>query len=166
MRRARWLILIAILVIAGAVFRTYTARIERIRKEAPAPAKPLEDNVDARSRDWVYVKTDSARGRDVVEVRAKNVRMIKEPSLTELEDVRLKLYHKDGKVYDYVTCARAMFDTAAKALVSEGEVQIAMGVELYPVYGDVMRTGEQCMGDFVPCHARETCFKRHTHSFF
>ncbi len=126
MRRARWLLLAAILCILVSVGTTYFKRKETLASAAPPPPKPLESGIDGRANDWVWVKSDGTR--PVVEVRAKRFRQIREPSLMELDQLELRLYHKDGSEFDLVRSDRAQFDMPAKSLFSEGDVEITMGV--------------------------------------
>src|SRR2546428_316473 len=125
MRRSRWLFLAAILCILVSVGATYFKRKETLVNDAPPPPARLEAGVDGRANDWVWVKSDGTR--PVVEVRAKSVRQIKEPSVMELDRIELRLYHKDGSEFDLVKSDKAQFDMPAKTLYSEGEVEITMG---------------------------------------
>ena len=126
MRRARWLLLAAILGILVSVSTTYFKRKESLASAAPAPPKPLESGIEGRANDWVWVKSDGTR--PVVEVRAKRFRQIREPSVMELDQIELRLYHKDGSEFDLVRSGTAQFDMPAKSLFSEGGVEITMGV--------------------------------------
>src|SRR5712691_5752258 len=126
MRRSRWLFLAAILGILVSVGATYFKRKETLASEAPPPPPRLDNGLDGRANDWVWVKSDGTR--PVVEVRAKSVRQIREPSVMELDRLELRLYHKDGSEFDLVKSDKAQFDMPAKALYSEGGVEITMGV--------------------------------------
>ncbi len=126
MRRTRWLFLAAILGILSSIGATYFNRKGRMEKDAPAPPKPLESGVDASIPDWVYTKSDGER--PVVQVRAKSFRQMKDQSVSELDGLELRLYHKDGSEFDLVHSAHARFDMSAKVLFSDGEVDITMGV--------------------------------------
>ena len=88
--------------------------------------KPLETGVDGRANDWQHTvfKGDQKH----FTIRARNIREIKEPSLMELEGVELQLFHDDGEKSDLIRSEKAQFDTAAKTLYSDGEVDIIMGV--------------------------------------
>ena len=46
----------------------------------------------------------------------------------ELDQIELRLYHKDGSEFDLVRSDKAQFDMPAKSLFSEGGVEITMGV--------------------------------------
>jgi lipopolysaccharide export system protein LptA len=138
MRAARWLLPLAILLIIYQVATTYYSRRRTLAENAPAPVKPLEKDIEGRANDWVWVKSDG--NRPVVEVRAKNFRQIKEPSVMELEGLELHLFHKDAKEYDLVRSDRAQFDIAGKSLYSEADVEITMGVPVdKPPHGRILK---------------------------
>jgi LPS export ABC transporter protein LptC len=125
MRFSRWLILAAILSIVAFVAQTYAKRKLTLAQDAPAPPAPLETGIDGRASDWVYTQSDGEHPR--VTVRAKSFRQVKAPSVMELDGVELQLFHKEGGQFDLVKSAKAQFDIAAKALYSEGDVEITMG---------------------------------------
>jgi lipopolysaccharide export system protein LptA len=138
MRRVRWLLPVAIVVIGYLVFNTYVARKKSLAANAPAPVKPLEKDTEGRANDWVWVKSDG--DRPVVEVRARNFRQIKEPSIMELEGLELHLYHKDAKEYDLVRSPKAQFDIPGKSLYSDADVEITMGVPVdAPPHGRILK---------------------------
>lgn len=130
MRRARWLLLAAISVLVIALSSTYYGRLELLRKEAPAPPKPLKKGVDIGAKDWEYRKSDE--GRPLVYIRARGFQEIKTPPHMELEGVELHLFHKDGQQYDRVTSKSASFSKDSSELYSDGDVEIVMGI---PVEG-------------------------------
>jgi len=138
MRPARWLLLLAILCIVGGVAVVYNQRKVTLAKEIPPAPKPLERGTDGRASDWVWVKSEG--DRPVVELRARNFRQVKEPSVMELEGVELKLYHKNASQFDLVRTAKAQFDIPGKSLFAEGDVEITMGVHAEgPQHGRVLK---------------------------
>src|ERR1700722_8673696 len=128
MRRTRWLFLAAIFGILVFVGVTYFKRIARLIGEAPVLAKPLEENVNARSQYWTYgdFKGDKQR----VFIQAKNMRQIRDSSAVELEDVEMHLFHKQDGKYDLVVSAAAQFNPTAKTLYSDGNVDITRDVPI------------------------------------
>jgi lipopolysaccharide export system protein LptA len=126
MRLVRRLFLLAILAILSVVgARYYLQRAEQIAAAPPAPAS-LPVNTAAAGKDWVYAYT--VDDKPVVEIRAGDMRQIREPDVIQLDRVALKIFHKQGREYDQVESARAVFDRAEGALISEGEVTIRLAV--------------------------------------
>ena len=126
MRRVRWLILAAIVLIAIAIYTTYVQRKAALARDTVPPPPPLEKGIEGRANDWVYTQSDGDRPK--VTVRAKSFKQVRAPSVMQLEGVELQLFHKDGSAYDLVHSAEAEFDIAGKSLFSEGEVEIQMGI--------------------------------------
>jgi len=126
MRHTRWLFLAAIAVIVVMVGVTYIKRRDILAKEVVVQPKPLETGLDGRANDWQHTvfKGDQKH----FTIRARNIREINEPNLTELEGVELQLFHEDGEKSDLISSDKAQFDVAAKTLYSDGEVDIIMGV--------------------------------------
>ena len=126
MRHTRWLFLAAIAVVVFMVVATYIKRRDILANEHPVQPKLLEAGIDGTSVDWVHTvfKGDQKH----FTIRAHNIREIKDPSLTELEGVELQLFHEDGAKSDLIRSEKAQFDTVAKTLYSDGEVEITMGV--------------------------------------
>lgn len=126
MRRTRRLLLLAIVLIVGGVWGTYYLQKTRQARQAPPPPETLPVNVNAEGKDWVYTQHDGRR--PVVEVRARKMRQVAEPSQLELEQVELRIFDPDGKKYNQVRSTYASFDTDAGILYSDGEVEIALGI--------------------------------------
>jgi lipopolysaccharide export system protein LptA len=126
MRRARRLLLLVILLILAGVGITY--HVQRGMQERSAPPAPtsLPGHISAAADHWRWSHTDG--NRRIVEAEARNWRQIKEPSRFELEDVELRFFQKDGKIFDKVRSAKADFDIDQKLLHSPGEVEITMAV--------------------------------------
>jgi lipopolysaccharide export system protein LptA len=126
MRRGRWLILVAIVLIAFAIGATYFQRKAALIRDAPSPPPKLATGIDGSADDWVYTQSDADRPR--VTVRAKSFKQVRAPSVLQLDGVELQLFNKDGSEYDLVHSAQAEFDIPGKSLYSDGPVEIAMGV--------------------------------------
>ncbi len=63
-----------------------------------------------------------------------------ESSLTELEHVELKLYHKGATEFDLVHTDKAQFDPKSKSLYADGQVDITMGVKVDgPQHGRLLK---------------------------
>ena len=127
MRRTRWLVLAAISFLLIAVGMSYFGRVTLQRKEARKPPRPLLPGIEGTAERWHYRKSNGPK--PVAEISAGRVRMIKEPSKYQLDDVELHLFHKDGGEYDQIKSARAEFDIASGIMFSGGEVEIVRGVK-------------------------------------
>jgi lipopolysaccharide export system protein LptA len=130
MRRTRWLFLAAIVGIVLSVGATYVKYKALGERNAPTPPKRLDSNLDAASQDWTYTKSIGTQQQFFV--RAHTMRKRNDSSFIEMDGVELRLFKKTGDEYDLVQCAAARFDESAKILVSDGAVDITMGV---PVEG-------------------------------
>lgn len=93
---------------------------------ATKPPAPLAENVAGTADRWQWSRT--VDGKPIVEVSAREYRMIQSPSRVELEDVELKIFGGSTETYDLVKSRRADVDTQAKTMYSEGEVEITMQV--------------------------------------
>ena len=132
MRRTRWLLLAAIFVIIGWVGAAYLKSKAAFDRNAPTAPAPLDPRFDAQSQSWHAARFDTATGRPIWKMRAKEARELKSPPVTELEGVELELYDKDATEYDLVKSDKAHFDATAKKLFSDGDVDIQMNL---PVEG-------------------------------
>jgi lipopolysaccharide export system protein LptA len=126
MRSLRWLILLAIGLLAAFVGYTYHLRTADQSHTKVAPAAAVPDGVNVQSEEWTFTQTEN--GREKARMRAKNMRQMKEQSKIELEGVTLEIPHKDGKQYDRVKTQRAEFDQKNEILYADGEVEIFMDV--------------------------------------
>ncbi|HRJ20400.1 MAG TPA: LptA/OstA family protein [Bryobacteraceae bacterium] len=126
LRRARWLLLLAILLIAGTVSAVFVAQRGEQRRARPLLSAPLEPGTSATAEDWQYEIKDGDRPK--ARIRAKEFRQVKEPSAFLLNGLEMRLYGPDPATYDLIRSARASFDTADGLMYSEGDVEITMGV--------------------------------------
>jgi lipopolysaccharide export system protein LptA len=125
-RRARWLLLLAIVAILTGVGLTFISQSQILRRTAPKKSAPLAPNLSATAEHWEYTKTEG--DRIAFKVRARNYSQVKEPSTFLLEDLELEIYSKDGKTTDLVKTDKATFDTDQGSLYADGDVQITMGL--------------------------------------
>ncbi|MDX2177943.1 MAG: hypothetical protein SFV18_00020, partial [Bryobacteraceae bacterium] len=119
-----WLGLLALAAIAG-VGVAYRTALERQRRDTPPPPKSLEQGLTAKATEWAWSQT--VGGKTLVEVRAKDFRQVREPAVTELKGVELKIFDDDGNHFDRVTSASAEFSVADGKLYSDGDVEITLG---------------------------------------
>jgi len=130
MRRARWLVLILIVAIVGAIAVIFQAQKTAQTRNAPKAPPRLPDQMSARANDWTWEQTRD--GRPIVRVWARDFNQNAEGNRIELQGVTLHLFHKDGKAFDKVKSEKADFDLPNGMLFSEGEVDITMGVATPP----------------------------------
>jgi len=126
MRRARWLILLAILALVTAVAFIYRSQRRTQRSLEVAAPPPLASNLSAAAQNWSYTQMDG--DRPVVSISARSFAESRDATTVDLEDVELKIYHKDAQEFDRVRSAKVAFDKNAGSLYSEGDVDITMGV--------------------------------------
>lgn len=127
MRRTRAFLLLAIALLLAATGGTYYFQRKTQFGRKPVLPERLPQNVQAAQRDWVYFKGEGETPS--VEIRARHMqRMEEESPRVQLEDVRMKLFHKDGREYDLVTSEHAVFTENERVLFSDGAVEIILGV--------------------------------------
>jgi len=132
MRSVRWLLLVAIAVIAVAVFgiyRTQRARAKASERAVP-PAVPLGTSANALDWEWGESTPD---GKPSIEVHAKRQTVSQDANKIQLQEVELQIFQKDGKKYDRVRCPEAEMTVSDKKLYAPGEAEITLDV---PVKGD------------------------------
>ncbi|HLK46885.1 MAG TPA: LPS export ABC transporter periplasmic protein LptC [Bryobacteraceae bacterium] len=127
MRGARWLLLVAMAAIIGAVSFTYRAQQKILRDQAPAKPAALPPELNSTSHNWRWTETDS-KGCKTANIEADETREVKDSSRVELKNVGLKLYKKCSDDFDLVKSAAATFFSNEHRLYSEGDVEITLGV--------------------------------------
>jgi lipopolysaccharide export system protein LptA len=129
MRSLRWLLLVAMVLIAAAVFGIYRAQriYQRSQRRATPPSIPLDAKTTARDWEW------GQSGEQTVKLTAANMKTSADSERAELNDIELRIYTKDGQHYDRVKSAYATLTTADHKLYAPGDVQITLDV---PVQGD------------------------------
>jgi lipopolysaccharide export system protein LptA len=138
MRYSRWLILAAIASILAFVWDTYSSRKQTLAKDTPAAPAPLQSGLDGQHNTWNHTELDG--DRPIYTIRASHAKQIREPSVMELEQVELQLYHKDATEFDLIKTDKAEFDVAGKTLYSDGQVDISMGVPVEgPQHGRLLK---------------------------
>jgi LPS export ABC transporter protein LptC len=131
MRILRWLLLVAIVLVAAGVFRIYRAqRTSQRSHQRPAPPAVALDTKTAAT-DWEWGQ--SGNGQPQVKLFARDFRQSADSERAQLKDLELQIYQKDGQHYDRVRSAAAQFTTSDNKLYSPGEAQITLNV---PVKGD------------------------------
>jgi lipopolysaccharide export system protein LptA len=126
MRGARWLLLVALVVMVGAVAVTYRAQKRALKKQAiPKPAA-LPAEVGAVAEQWQYRREKD--NQTLVEITAKDFRQAKDSAEINLTDVQLKLHHEKAGKYDLVKSAAATFSSSDERLYSDGDVEITLAI--------------------------------------
>jgi lipopolysaccharide export system protein LptA len=125
-RRARWLLLLAIILIAGFVAAVYRIEREAQRRQRPKLSPPLPVNTSSTAEQWEWEikEGDLPKAR----IRARNVRQISRPASLLLEGVEMRIFEPEGGKYDLVKSARASYDQAAGRMYSDGDVEITMNI--------------------------------------
>jgi lipopolysaccharide export system protein LptA len=128
LRNTRGLLLIALVLMLGAVGFTYYRQKHRQAKREPRATLSLDLKTEAEATTWVWRKDQTPHG--VVEIRAKRFRQLKGPSLVEIEDVEVLVYKNDGQDLDRVRTAKAQFDDDKGTLYSDDPVHIDLGLSV------------------------------------
>jgi lipopolysaccharide export system protein LptA len=126
LRGTRGLLLLAIVLIVGAVAASYFTLKRTQAHQAPPRPRSLPTNTDAAAQSWVWRKDEATHG--IVEVRARRFQRLNAPDVVEIEGVEVLIYKEGGQQYDDIRSARARFDESREQLYSEGEVEITMGL--------------------------------------
>ena len=126
MRRFGPLLLLASVALLVGVGFLYRGQRLRQGWYAPTPPNPLPAELHASAKGWHWAYT--AAGKPVVEIRAQNFQAVREPSVFDLTDVELKIFHGGGPTFDLVESPRAQFLLGDGVLRSDAEVTITMGV--------------------------------------
>ena len=110
MRRLSVLLGLAAIILSAIVGYTYSRRIKSGTGSAPMPPAPMSPTVDATGTGWVYKRSNAVTHQPEVRAEARAYSRIKEPSTSLVEDLKLRLYNKEGSSYTYVQSAKAVFD--------------------------------------------------------
>ena len=122
-RRARWLLLLAILLLSVAVTAIFLLRREELTRRRPKPSPPLPANTSATADMWEW----EVRKNDVqVRIRARHFQEIHDPRSVLLKGVQLEIRNPAAGTYDLINSSEASFDLGTKQLYSDGAVEIRM----------------------------------------
>jgi len=128
MRGARWLLLLAMVVIAAGVTFTYRAQKRVLDEHAVPKPAVLSPDLSSTAENYHLLKTNTNTNRKVVDITARDFRQMKDSTRVDLKDVALKLFSSKGETYDLVKSAEAAYLADQHRLYSEGEVEITLGV--------------------------------------
>ena len=119
----RWLAVAIVLIVAG-VGVTYRHLTQRQQRQAAPPPKPLPTGLSGTASGWQWAY--SQQGKTMVEVRAKQLEQVKDPSVFDLTGVELKIFHDDNKTFDRVTSGKSRFSTTDGKMYSDGDVTMEL----------------------------------------
>lgn len=125
-RRARWLILLAIVGIVATVSSIYIARKRAIQKARPNISTPLPINTASTASQWEFEIKSGERAK--IRVRARKFEQIKRPSKFLFEGMELEIRDVDSPRYDLVKSERASFDQDGGLMYADGDVEITMNL--------------------------------------
>jgi lipopolysaccharide export system protein LptA len=126
LRSTRGLLLLAIILMLGAVAATYYQQKRTLARQAPQAPSTLPSNTDASATGWEYRKDEASHC--IFVVRAKHFSQLNDPLLVQLDGVEVLICKDEGRQYDRIRSAKALFDQNKGTLYSDGVVDIEMGV--------------------------------------
>jgi lipopolysaccharide export system protein LptA len=130
LRRVRWLLLAAMVAVAGGVGWVYWRERAAREQARTAPPPPLPQNTSAVASQWEYEIKSGAQSR--ILVRAQRFEQVKEPAEIRLEGLEMEIRQLDGPRYDLVKSPRGTFRQKEGFLTAEGEVEITLGLTRVP----------------------------------
>lgn len=126
LRRVRWMLLLAMAVVAAGVGWVYwRERESRKISQQPAPS-PLPENTSAVAAQWEYEIKSGAQSR--IFIRASRFEQSREPPLIHLEGLEMEIRQAEGGRYDLVRSPRGTFSQKEGLLTAEGAVEITLGL--------------------------------------
>ena len=129
MRGTRWLILVAITLLLGAVAVTYRLQKKQLHDQAPAKPATMAPELTSAAQDWSWIETsEPPESRTVCRITAKDARQAKDSNQVELEQVELRMPSVHTDTYNLVRSAHAEYSQSQKRLYSDGAVDITLAV--------------------------------------
>jgi lipopolysaccharide transport protein LptA len=126
LRRVRWMLLVAMAVVAAGVGWVYWKERESRRLSRQAPPAPLPDNTAAVAAQWEYEIKSGSQSR--ILIRASRFEQSKEPPVIQLEGLEMEIRQVDGPRYDLVRSRRGTFSQQQGILTADGAVEITLGL--------------------------------------
>ena len=131
MRSLRWLLLVAMLVVAAATIVVYRGQLIAQRANRRPPPAYVGVDTRAEALDWEWGQSDNGKPR--VHITAKHYKQSADEDHAQLKGIELRIYMKDGKHFDRIRTDSAEFSTKQKKLYAPGEAEITLDV---PSEGD------------------------------
>lgn len=125
-RRARWLLLLAIVLISAFTAITYVTQRKAARQRRPHLSAKLPPNISATADMWEWEIKEGDRPK--CRLRAKKFQQIKDPPMYMLEDLDMEIHKPGATTLDLVKSKKASFDVEKGILYSEGEVELTLNV--------------------------------------
>jgi lipopolysaccharide export system protein LptA len=135
MRGTRWLLLVAIAVILGAVAITYRAQKKSLEAQTPAAPPSLDTSLASTAQHWHHQVTN--HGRLLADIDAEDFSQARDFSTAELKGLSIKQFSTKGDTYNLIKSAAGSFSTEGEKLYSEGDVEMTLNL---PVQGPSKRT--------------------------
>ncbi len=126
MRGARWLLILAILVVLGGTGITYLLQTKAVSSGSLRKPNVLPEGVTATAEGYSWER--SSPDKPPVNIRATGFRQVTNSPVIELEGVELRIYQKDKEHFDLVKSAKAEFNQKEGKMFSEGDVEITLSV--------------------------------------
>ena len=126
MRSLRWLLLVAMIVVAIATIVIYRGQLIAQRANRRPPPAYVATDTRAEALDWEWGQSDNGKPR--VHITAKHYKQSADEDHAQLNGIELRIYMKDGQHFDRVRTDSAQFSTKEKKLYAPGEAEITLDV--------------------------------------
>ncbi len=126
LRRARWILLVAIVALAAFTGRLFLEKRAEMRAARPRMGAALPSNTTAEG--ILFEHEIAAGGKTKALVRARNFKQVKEPNVFLLQDLEMEINDPEGGQYHLVKSKEATFDIPNASMFSESEVEITLNL--------------------------------------
>ena len=130
MRGTRWLLLVVITAILGAIAIKYRAQKNEIRAQAPPKPQPLAEGLNASANAYEVTKRNAGGRCPIFHVYADSFQQSKDSSHVDLTNVQVQTYNKECTGYNLSRSAAATYFANDNRLYSEGDAEITLNVPL------------------------------------
>ena len=126
LRRVRWMLLLAMAVVAAVVGWIYwRERLSRLATRQAPPA-PLPENTSAVAAQWEYEIKSGDQSR--ILIRASRFEQSKQPPLIHLDGLEMEIRQVGSPRYDLVRSPKGTFSQKEGLLTADGAVEITLGL--------------------------------------
>ncbi len=130
MRGTRWLLLVVITAILGAIAIKYRAQKDVIRAQALPKPQALPEELNASGDHYDLTKRSAAGRCPVFHVYADSFRQSKDSSHVDLVNVEVQTFNKECTGYNLSRSAAATFFANENRLYSEGDAEITLNIPI------------------------------------